>query len=141
MPPPIVTVDTLEWKSFVKESNIALICFYDPRSASYAVLKDIYPKAALALQDIAVIGAVNTAKDSYLTSNMAWEMDLANQNPFRDEAFTFGKPNYYPMIVHLYKNGTKIVEYTGVQSAEAISKWAVWFIRLQKRSFANGVFR
>ena len=123
MPPPIVTVDTLEWKSFVKESNIALICFYDPRSASYAVLKDIYPKAALALQDIAVIGAVNTAKDSYLTSNMAWEMDLANQNPFRDEAFTFGKPNYYPMIVHLYKNGTKIVEYTGVQSAEAISKW------------------
>ena len=123
MPAPVVTIDTLEWATFVHKHPFTLICFYDPRSAAFSVLKDIYPEAASLLKGTAIIAAVNTAKDSFLTSNMAWEMDLADQDPGKDSSFTFGKPNYYPVIVHLYKNGTKLVEYTGVQSAEAISKW------------------
>ena len=75
------------------------------------------------------VGGVNVAKDSYLTSSMAWELNLANQNPVRQESFHFGRPNYYPMIAHLYKNGTKTVEYTGVQSSKAVAKWVTQMVK------------
>ena len=76
MPAPVVTIDTLEWATFVHKHPFTLICFYDPRSAAFSVLKDIYPEAASLLKGTAIIAAVNTAKDSFLTSNMDCLLDM-----------------------------------------------------------------
>ena len=129
MSSPVVMIDTLTWDTAIRQHPYVLVCFYDPRSAAYVVLKDVYPEAAVLLESVAVVAGVNVAKDSYLTSSMAWELNLANQNPVRQESFHFGRPNYYPMIAHLYKNGTKTVEYTGVQSSKAVAKWVTQMVK------------
>ena len=123
MEPPVVMLSTLNFTQFIDNNDMSLICFFDPRSAAYITLKDVYVKAARLLEGVAVVAGINIGRDAYLARELAWELFLGDQDPGKTKSFEFGQPNYLPLIVHLFYNGSKLVEYTGVHSPEAIYTW------------------
>eukprot|EP00949_MAST-11_sp_MAST-11-sp1_P003522 g3522.t1 len=125
----VIVATALNFAQVVQWREYMLFCFFDPRSAAFENLRGVLDDVAHELHDNAgkwgnlALAAVNSWRDSYLTEKLAWEMRLTDQSPHKESAFLFGRPNYSPFVIHLFRGGLKWTEYTGVVESSALLAW------------------
>mmetsp|Transcript_27903 Transcript_27903/g.44725 ORF Transcript_27903/g.44725 Transcript_27903/m.44725 type:complete len:1066 (+) Transcript_27903:497-3694(+) len=125
-----------EWTTFTfadainkTKNQVAFVIFFDPRSDSYILNKPVFEKAAKALssdpelKSRASIGMINCAIDSFLQHNYAKEMMLTWQEAVDSTnpgGFRFGRPNFYPLVMKLYREGKYVAEFSEAISVRGV---------------------
>lgn len=117
----IETLSTLNWTVALTPQPTALVGFYDPESVSWHECVDEFIAAARALKKAREsalrnvrLHVVDVAVHGFLQTQVAAEFDSAWQEKDDEAArFKFGKPNYFPFIVKLFRRGVDVDEYVG----------------------------
>ena len=141
----VFELDTINYLNEINRSNYTFACFFDPRSAAFSILQNVFGNAsAMAATDNARYGnvrfvAIDASRNAYLTENIAPMMTDAEQQKDRDEfdLFEFGRPNFFPLIFMLFRHGVPHKEYTGVVSEVSMLE----FLYRQTHSDAIKVFK